>query len=259
MELNRARIVLELEKIFNKPVFALIFHPGDEDGIKAGDEKYFHHFLNEINKNSLPLDSVWIISGRGGNLKAAIMCSELLRKSLKRYETFVPTVAGSALCYFILQSDKLLIGQKAKITQRDPMFEYDGEDLRAIKNIGNSDPRKATLAQEIFLPVFENVKRLIITPPNVFKEEIQKVSKNKTRYLVRLVDVWMGKDLHESGLTFQDMNQLGVKYKIEDEEIVEKSKSLIKECLKELEIEDQRFVIQTSKIEEGYFGGYFYS
>jgi hypothetical protein len=38
MNLNRAELILELEKRFNKSVFALVFHPGDEEGIKVGDE-----------------------------------------------------------------------------------------------------------------------------------------------------------------------------------------------------------------------------
>jgi hypothetical protein len=255
--LNRAELVTELEVIFNKKVFALVFHPGDEDGIKDGDEKYIYDFLK--NHNNCPLDSVWILSGRGGNLRTAILCSELLRKNLKRYETFVPTVAGSALCYFIIQSDKLLIGKNSKITQMDPMFYYDGEDLRAIKQLGNADPQKAFLAKNIYSPVINNVRRAITTPPNVFREDVQKISQSKLHYLARMVDMWMGKEYHESGLSVKDMELMGIKFKIQDQEIIEKAKNLIKECRDELEKEDQRFVIQTSKIEEKYYGGYFYS
>ncbi|MCX6741586.1 MAG: hypothetical protein NTX24_00195 [Candidatus Pacearchaeota archaeon] len=260
VEKNRAELISELEGLFKKRVFALIFNPGDDEGIKEGDEKYIFHFLKGMNKNHLPLDSVWIISGRGGNLKTAILCSELLRKNLKRYDTFVPTVVGSALCYFILQSDKLLIGEKSRITQMDPMFDYDGEDLRAIKHLASDDPRKSTIAKAIYNPVFENVKKLIIEPPNVFEEKIQKTSKNKTNYLVKVVDLWMGKELHESGLTKTDLEKLGVKFKILDPNIIEKAKILINDCLRELEKENQRFVIQTNEIENDcYFGGYFYS
>jgi hypothetical protein len=187
------------------------------------------------------------------------MCSELLRRYLRRYETFVPTVSASALCYFILQSDLLLIGNKSRVTQMDPMFYYEGEDLRALKHISSEDPAKRVLAKAMWNPVFENVKRLIVTSPNVFRQDIRKMSKTKTNYHIKLVDKWMGKELHESGLTLNDLNQLGVNYKVVDQETINKAKTLISECLKELEEEDQRFVIQTSKIEEGCLGGYFYS
>lgn len=259
MDINRAKTILELEKIFNKPVFALIFHPGDEDGIKEGDEKYIYDFLKDPDKSNTPLDCVWILSGRGGNLKTAIICSELLRENLRRYDTFVPTVAGSALCYFILQSNRLFIGNKSKITQMDPMFEYDGEDLRAIKQLSSEDIRKKTLAHNLYNPVFDNLKRIISTPPNVFTPEIQKANKTKTNSQIKLVDAWMGKELHESGLTISDLKRLGINYKVLPDEVIEKTKSLIKECLNELESENQRFVIQTSKIENGLLGGYFYS
>ena len=68
----------------------------------------------------------------------------------------------------------------------------------------------------------------------------------------------MGKELHESGLRIKDLNELKVNYEILNEEIIEKAKMLIKLCLEELFEENQRFIIQTNKIEEEYFGGFFY-
>ncbi|MEK6844363.1 MAG: hypothetical protein AABX83_02955 [Nanoarchaeota archaeon] len=257
--LNRAQLILELEYHFNKKVFAIIYNPAYEEGIKEGDHRYFYDFIHNIIKdNNLPLDSIWIISGMGGNLKSAIACSDILRKSLKRYETFIPSIVGSALCYFVLQSDKLLIGERSIITQMDPMFEYEGEELRAIKRLNDPDPSRSTLAKSLYNPVFENLKELIKNQPHVFEDEVSKISKNKTNYLIKLVDFWLGKDFHESGLTMKEMKEMKIKLKIINEEIIEKARLLVKECINELMEEDQRFVIQTGNIEGEYLGGYFY-
>ena len=84
----------------------------------------------------------------------------------------------------------------------------------------------------------------------------------KTDYFIRIVDTWMGEDFHESGLNIRDLNDLKVNLSVCSEEVIEIGRNLIRECLKELFDENQRFMIQTNKIYEEngktYFGGIFY-
>ena len=256
--MNRAELILKLEELLGKRVFAMVYNPADEEGIKEGDEEYIEHFMEEILKKEGIRECILILSGFGGNLKTAILCSGLLRKNLERYSCFVPTVASSSLCYFVLQSDKLLITEKSVLTQIDPMFNYDGEDLRAIRHLNDSDPRVKALAHSMYNPVFENLRRILQNRPHVFEKEVSRVSKSKVDYLIKLVDIWMGKELHESGLGIRDLKELKVVFKVVRPEISEIAKILIKKCLEELMDEGKRFVIQTNRIEEGKYGGYFH-
>jgi len=261
--MNRIELIRELEEFFGKRVFAIVYNPGNEEGIKNGDERYFEGFIEKVIKKEDIKECIFILSGFGGNLRAAILCSEIIRKNLDKYSIIIPTVACSSICYFVLQSDYLLLGKKSILTQIDPIFNYDGEDLRAIKHLNDLDPRINELSHAYYNPVFENLKRVIQTRPNVFNKSVSKRVAKKTDYLIKIVDYWMGEDFHESGLNIKNLNELKVNYSILSEEIIEKAKILVRECLEELFNEKQRFMIQTNKIykEDGktYFGGIFYS
>lgn len=163
--INRALLVQELEKELGKRVFAIVYNPSYEEGIKEGDQKYIYDFLENVIKKNHIEECVFIFSGFGGNLKTAILCSEMIRRGLKKYSIFIPTVACSSVCYFVLQADQLLIGNKSILTQIDPMFSYDGDNLRAIKHLNDSDPRIYHFSHAIYNPVFENIRRIIQTPP----------------------------------------------------------------------------------------------
>lgn len=260
-EINRAKLIFELEEYFKKPVFLLVYNYLDESGksfIESGDEFFFRQFREEVFKGKIT-DCVLILNGPGGNTKTAIACSQIIRDSALRYDTFVPTVAGSSLCYFILKSNRLLLGEKSLITQIDPLFNYEGKELRAIENYNNSHKEIQKLAKESLNPALENLREILKNKPHVFEEEVSQQSKTRYTYLDRLVEIWMKKKEHDQPLTLKDIKKLNIKYKLESEEIIEKTKILIKECLNELIKENKRFVIQTSKIENNkYLGGYFF-
>lgn len=96
--------------------------------------------------------------------------------------------------------------------------------------------------------------------PHVFEKEVSKKSIKKVDYLIKLIDSWMGKEYHRSEITFRDLRRLKVRFKVLNEDTVEKARKLIQECMRELDGEDQRFVIQTNNIyDRKYFGGIFYS
>jgi len=128
MKKNRAELVIELEKLFGKRIFAIVFNPAYEQGISEGDEISFQYFLEEIIKKENIKDCIIILSGFGGNLRTGILCSQLLRENISRYSILVPSVACSSISYFLLQCDKILLGKRSIITQIDPIFNYDGED-----------------------------------------------------------------------------------------------------------------------------------
>jgi len=261
LQKNRAELIKDLEGIFKRRVFAIVYNPYYEEskqGIQLGDEEPITYFVENVIRKEKTKDCVFILTGFGGNLKAAIWCSEIFRNNLDYYISFVPTVAGSAICYFVLQSNRLLIGEKSILTQMDPIFDYQRKEFRAIKHLNDKNPEIKELAHEVYNPVFENLKRIIQNPPHVFEKGVHKECQKKTNFFVKAIDLLMGKELHESGLTTKDLDDLKIDYIILKEEIIEKAKILTNECQKELISENRRFIIQTNKIEDECFGGYFF-
>lgn len=255
---NRAERVSELEEIFSKRVFVIVYD-ASQGGIKLGDWIWFKsHFIDTV-LGKEDKNCIFIFEGIGGNLKTAILCSELLRKNIKRYSIFVPTVAASALCYFILQSDKLLIGDKSCVTQLDAVFDSDNEEIRAIKALNHPDPRIKSLAKETHSFLLERIKKILKNTPHVFNKGVAKKSQKKLDYLCKVADAWMGKEKHESPIKRKDLIKMEVNFQKINEKVIKKATELIEECRKELKIENKRFTIQTSKIESGLFGGFFYS
>jgi len=261
LQKNRAELIKDLEMIFKRRVFAIVYNPYYEEskqGVQLGDQKPFTYFIENVIRKEKIKDCIFILNGFGGNLKAAIWCSDILRNNLDYYISFVPSVAGSAICYFVLQSNRLLIGKKSILTQMDPIFDYQGREFRAIKHLNDKNVEIKELAHEVYNPVFENLKRIIQNPPHVFEKGLHKKCRKKTDFFVKAVDLLMGKEFHESGLTTKDLYNLKIDHAILREEIIDKANILVNNCRKELVSENRRFMIQTNKIEDECFGGYFF-
>ena len=262
MEENKKRteIICKLEEIFRKRVFAIVYNPDIEEGIKNGDEKYIMHFIENVIKKEGIKECIIIFNGFGGNLQTAILCAYLLRQNIQKFECFVPSVIGSSLCYFAFLSDKLLMGNKSKLTQIDPIFNYMGEELRAIKYLSEQkDSEKRILAHQFFNPVLENLRNILYNEPHVFIDVVSRKKKVRIDYIGKLVDLFMGGEFHESGLSAEELKELKINVSILGNETVEIANLLIKKCREELAEEGARFVIQTNKIEdEKYDGGYFH-
>ena len=120
--MNRVELIRELEGILGKRVFAIVYNPAIEDGIKEGDEKYFEDFIENVIKKKKLKNVIFIFSGFGGNLRTAILCSQIIRNHLNKYSILIPTIACSSICYFILQSNHLFLGKKSILTQIDSLF-----------------------------------------------------------------------------------------------------------------------------------------
>ena len=188
---NRAEMIQELEKFFGKKVFLIVYNPY-KGGINEKEEIYFgHHFIYEMLKKEGIKECVLILEGMGGNLKTAILCSGLLRQNLQRYAIFVPTIAASALCYFILESDELLVGNKSCITQIDAIFKHDGKDYRAIETLNHPDPVIKNLAHKAHNPLLEKIKELLKTPPHVFMKQVSRRSQKSVKDLGLFANMWM--------------------------------------------------------------------
>lgn len=263
MSKNRAELTAELEIYFGKPVFLITYNYSSNPPIgfiEPDDEFYFRQFRDDVLTKKSIHDCVLILNGPGGNIKTAIACSQFLRDALLRYDSFVPTVVGSSLCYFVLQSNRLFLGDKTKITQIDPLFNYEGVELRAIEHLNNPNQEIRKLAHEIHSKTFENIKRILKDKSNVFKKEVSVESQQRVGYAEKVVKFWMKKSKHGTPLPIEELKKLKVNFKYVPTDIIDKAKHLINECQKELVEEDKRFVIQTSNIEDKkYFGGYFYS
>lgn len=263
MPKNRAELLAELETYFKKPVFLITYNYSSDPPIgfiEPGDEFYFRQFRDDVLKKNSIHDCVFILNGPGGNIKTAITCSQFLRDALLRYDCFAPTVVGSSLCYFVLQSNRLFLGDKTKLTQMDPLFNYEGVELRAIEHMNNPNQEIRKLAHEIHNTTFENIKTILKNQHNVFKKEVFIESQQRVGYAEKMVKFWMQKSKHSMPLSIKELEKLKVNFKHVPIDIINKAKYLIKECQKELVEEDKRFVIQTSNIEnDKYLGGYFYS
>ena len=249
-ESRRDKLIKDLEEGFNKRVYAIVFNPLKEEGIKEGDEKYLTFFIGRENVR----DCILILNGSGGEFKTALLSSCLLRGHLNYYCCFIPSVAGSSLCYFILKANKLLIGKNTILTQIDPLFEYQGESLRAIKNLSNPNKEIKDKAHEIFNYVRDKLRDLLSEKPSLLSKDCFSGDGSiRIDELGKIIDLFMGKEYHESGLQIKDLERLKLNFGLVDDRLVTIGNNLIRECRNELFEEDSRFVIQTNK------GGYFFS
>ncbi|MDD5015371.1 MAG: hypothetical protein PHW73_09815 [Atribacterota bacterium] len=254
IEGKRRANILKLEEYFGKRVFVLIYNPLNEKGIDINDETYIEWFLERVIKPEKIRDCVIILNGFGGDFKTAILSSSLLRENLNYYSCLVPSVIGSSLCYFVLQSNKLLVGEKSILTQIDPLFEHNGELLRAIKNLSSIDGEIRKKAHKVFDYNIEMLKNILKKGGLLSKECFSKNNEIHFGELGKIIDLFMGKIFHESGININELKKLKIRLKIENEEIINLANEIIGDCRNELfEEEDyNRFIIHSRE------GGYFF-
>lgn len=251
---GRILLVKKLKEHFRKEIFVLTYNRFIEEGIKEGDEQYFMFFIEQVIKKRNIRDCVLIINGFGGNLKTALICSNLFRQNLNYYSCFVPSVIGSSLCYFALQSNNLLIGEQSIITQIDPLIEHDGEQLRAIKNLSHIDGDIRAKSHKAINYNIEIIKDTLKKGRLLNKKCFSGKNEIISSELSKIVKTFMGKDSHDSVLKIDELKKLSINFRIEDQGVVVLAKDLVKSCVEELlEMDDfNRFVIQTDS------GGYFF-
>ncbi len=251
---SEIEVLIKLEEHFRKPVFVFIYNPLNEKGIAEKDELYIRWFIENVIRKKNIRDCTIILNGFGGDLKTALLSSQILRDNLNYYACFVPSVIGSSLVYFALQSNKLILGEKSILTQIDPIFEYKGETLRAIKNLSNLDVEIRTRSQKIINYNMEILKRILKRGKLLDKGCFSKENEINNDELERIVHLFMGKKFHESGLKVNDLSRLKINKRIENEDIIKITNELIRKCRDELfSMSDyNRLVILTNE------GGYFF-
>lgn len=252
-ECKRKILTTKLESIFSKRVISIIYNPAIEEGILPGDEYKLRDALNRINQNEIFDKSVIILGGSGGDFKTAILMSHLLRNRFSYYSCFVPFVAGSALCYIILHSNKLIFGRNSLLTQIDPLFEHEGDFYRAIKNLSNSDPEIYQKSHTVFWEVNGHLTRLLSHRYSLLnRSKTNPEDTISTKEIIPITDIFMGKENHEDGVRYSELDNVNINLELADDILVELGTGLMKECQSELAKENARVLIQFRE------GGYFF-
>lgn len=244
-----------LESYFKKKVIAIVYNPDLDQGIRPKDEILFEFFKERVVKQENLRDCIVILNGFGGDLKTALLCSCILRNSFKYYCCFVPSVIGSSLCYFALQANKLIIGKNSILTQIDPLIEHKGEQLRAIENLTNIDAEKRKKSSRVIGFNTNVLKKILKKGKILSKECFSKRDELNLWELGRIIDLFMGKETHWSGLSITDLTDLKINLFVEKDQIVSVANKVVSECRKELRGMKgyNRFVIQCSG------GGYYFN
>ena len=242
----REELVVKLERLFDKRVISLVYNPEIEEGIKKGDEYYIRCLLEKENILKNVNSCIFLLNGSGGNFETALLISHILRKNFSYYSCFIPTVAGSALCYIILHGNKLLFGEQSLLTQIDPIFEYEGESYRAIKHLDDENSDIRNKAHDIFNYVYSHLVKILHHKDSLLKSKDVKLGD-----ISPIIYLFMGKEFHESGVRLSEVQKLNINTQLIDEEKINIGKELIKECHSELVKEGCRFVLLTNS------GGYF--
>ena len=237
----REELISKLEETFQKKVIWLVYNPYKE--IEKGDEVYIKWVIKKENFSNCIL----ILSGSGGDFETALLMSYILRNNINYYACFIPSVAGSSLCYIILHSNKLIMGRNSLLTQIDPLFEHEGDQYRAIKHLDDDKIIIHNKSHDVFNYVFEKLKCLLS-----YKQSLLKCREVKLGYISPIIYLFMGKEYHDSGVRYHELSKLNINLELVEEDIINIGKKLIRECRRELEIEKNRLVIQTNK------GGYFF-
>jgi len=250
------KLIKKLETHYNKRVIAIVYNPEIKEGIKEGDDELFEFCKeNILNKNNIQ-NCIVILSGFGGDLKTALICSSILRNNLKYYCCFVPSCVGSSLLYFVLQSNKLIVSKNSILTQIDPIIEYNKKPLRAIKNLSSLNNEIRRKSHEAFNYNLEILRKVLKKKKILDKKCFSKRNNISTKKLNQIIDLFMGKEYHESGLTIGELIKLKINLIIENEDQIKTANTIISKCREELssmkEEGHNRFVIQYSG------GGYYF-
>jgi len=230
----------KLQEKFGKKVISIIYNPSIEEGIQAGDEYCITTVIEREIKKQGTQNCVILLSGSGGDFKTALLMSHLLRNNLNHYTCFIPIVAGSALCYIILHSNKLLMGESALLTQIDPIFEHDGERYRAIKHLDNQDKKIHDKSHDIFNYVSARLSEILS-----HKHSILNVNGVNLGDFSPIIYLFMGKGYHDEGVRFHELKKLNINLGLAEEEKVTLGKELVRECREKLEEFNSRLIIQT--------------
>lgn len=196
-------LICELRDSMGKgEIIAIIYNPFREEGIQKKDEKFLMSLFDKV-KYTYPLI---LLSGHGGDFSTAVYFPKIINKKVEKYRVFIPRICGSALCYTILKARELIIGENTHISQIDPLFEFNGEWVRAIEYLHSTDEDLRTKSRAAFDTVQEYVKQLI-EPPCIFK--YRDYTCGEFLHTELMVSNFMNKNIeHADEITFKQLEQL---------------------------------------------------
>lgn len=156
------------EKIDCNGLIAMIYNPLEGFGeILEGDTKNIYAFITGLEISQATI----LLHGPGGNFIEGMNIAYIFRNKFSTYKTFVPQICGSALCFPILKSDKLILLKKGIITQIDPVFEYEKQPFRAIKYLRSENPILKEIANRVFHYSEKQIFNLIKERPSLFQHD----------------------------------------------------------------------------------------
>src|SRR3989344_5110798 len=111
---------------------------------------------------------------------------------------------SSALCMLFLKADRLHLTPSTRITQFDPIFDYDGNRIRAIQYLKSQDEVLKEKSRQSFQNVRDLITSMISEPPSLFdfeKEDFENFGDGE-----KLVSIFMNKDEHNREVTYEELN-----------------------------------------------------
>jgi hypothetical protein len=99
-------------------IVAIIYNPKKEEGMQERDCDFLNALFDKT-KYTYPLI---LLSGHGGDFSTGLFFPTLINKRVEKYRVFIPRVCGSALCYTLLKSRELFIGENTYIGQNRSSF-----------------------------------------------------------------------------------------------------------------------------------------
>lgn len=197
-------LVCELKDLAGRgEIIAIIYNPFYDEGMKEED----CDFLAKLFDNQKYTYPLFVLSGKGGDFSTGIHLPHLINKEVKNYRVYIPRICGSALCYTIFKAKELLVGENTKITQIDPLFEYNGNPFRAIKEIRSTDDILKAKARVVFDVAQKYILKLS-SPPSVFKFDW--IKHNDFAHLDSIAVCFMNKEDHDKPITVKELEEMEV-------------------------------------------------
>ncbi len=240
MEDQNMMLCRKLEELTGRRTIAIIYNPEYEEGIMEGDENFLMCAIQQETKFQKLNNCNVILSGSGGDFRTALLMSYLLRNKLAYYSCFVPSVAGSSMCYLILHANKLIMGKESLLTQIDPIFEHDGESYRALKQLSSPIKELSNKAHDIWQFVYGQLEKLLS-----HKHSLLGSRKVNLGDLSPLIYLFMGKECHEDGVRYQEISRLNLNLDLAPEDQILLGKKLVSGCWDKASEEGKRLIIQT--------------
>ena len=206
MEDKIKSLVCELRNIMQKgEIIAIIYNPEKEEGMHERDCDFLNALFDKV-KYTYPLI---LLSGHGGDFSTGLFFPTLINKKVEKYRVFIPRVCGSALCYTILKSRELFIGENTYISQIDPIFQYKGSWVRAIEHIHSIDDNLKQNSREVFDVAQKYVKKLSESP-SIFK--YRDMSEHEFQHVELIVTNFMNKGDHAKEILPKEMEELEINF-----------------------------------------------